>query len=297
MTPCKLEPVINYLPYRDKVELLPSAFPPLTCEELQQDWGRELRVADAFARDLDLYRAITAYKRALILLPENLWDRRLQIQYSIILCYYLGNKYQEAVETFEESDLLNIQINFPAISTLLILLYDSYLQLDQPEKAERVMEIIEKCSDETARDLNLYTAIIEGDLPCVNALIEEHPASATFQPYFYDYCVEAKSVRKARMLNALLPGAGYLYVGQKKSALTSLIINALFIFATYELFHHGYPAGGVITGSLEAGWYFGGINGAGIEAQVYNNRIYEMNFRGMLEKNGLFPVLMFETAF
>jgi hypothetical protein len=106
-----------------------------------------------------------------------------------------------------------------------------------------------------------------------------------------------KSPSKARTLNAILPGAGYAYVGQKRSAVTSFLINALFTAAAYQFFSRGYTAAGAITASLEMGWYFGGINGAGIEANEYNARIFEGVGRKMLTDHTCFPVLMFETSF
>ncbi len=115
--------------------------------------------------------------------------------------------------------------------------------------------------------------------------------------FFSEYCCKAKSVKKAQMLNAILPGAGYYYVGQKKSALTSFIINTLFTAAAYQLFDKGYFAGGLIVSSLELGWYLGGINGAGLEAKEYNQSIYNTMAKDTMAQNRLFPVLMFETTF
>ena len=42
------------------------------------------------------------------------------------------------------------------------------------------------------------------------------------------YTENWKSPTKARWLNGILPGAGYSYIGQKQTALTSFLINALF---------------------------------------------------------------------
>ena len=56
----------------------------------------------------------------------------------------------------------------------------------------------------------------------------------------YEY--EKKSIRKAEVFNAILPGAGYFYAGQIESGITSFLINALFIAATYEFFHKGQTA-------------------------------------------------------
>ena len=111
------------------------------------------------------------------------------------------------------------------------------------------------------------------------------------------YYLEKKSVAKAQTFNALLPGAGYLYLGQKKSALTAFLLNGLFIAAAYEFFHHRHVAAGIITTSFEAGWYFGGIYGAGEEAKYFNEKAYERNASRTLHEYNLFPVLMMLYAF
>ncbi|MBA3721304.1 MAG: tetratricopeptide repeat protein [Parachlamydiaceae bacterium] len=292
-----MEPIIVYTPPPYQIKELPSAFSPLTEEESRQDWAKELILGDAFAKELDLYRAITCYKRAIILIPSDSIERRLQLDYNIILSYYLGLKYQDAINTFEESELAYANPAFPAFNNLLIILQDCYQQTDQKDKADSLFEVIEKCSPETARDLTLFLHLKEGNIADAQEEICSHPLQENFQLSFDRYYAGAKSPSKARQLNAILPGAGYYYLGQKKSAVTSFVINALFTAAAYQFFHRGYFAAGLITTSLEAGWYLGGINGAGIEAEEYNTRLYEGVISEALVKCKMFPVLMFETAF
>jgi hypothetical protein len=293
----RIEPTITYVIPQHKLERLPSAFDPFTTNEKWQDWAKEIMIGDAFAREQDLYRAITAYKRALLLTPYDLKERRLQILYNITLCYYIGSKYQDVINTFEGSELTEAKPPFPPLNNLLIMLYDSYLNQDQSDKAAVILELIEACSPDTSRDLTLYTDVIQGDVCEVSTDADKHPVAEKLMPYVCEYVSAAKSPKTAKVLNAILPGAGYYYVGQKKSALTSFLINALFTAAAYQFFHHGYYAAGAITTSLELGWYMGGINGAGIEASEYNQRLYEAVGHKMMVENNLFPILMFETAF
>jgi hypothetical protein len=56
------------------------------------------------------------------------------------------------------------------------------------------------------------------------------------------------------------------------------------------------PAGAIFT-SFEAGWYFGGIYGGGLEAKAYNERLYESLATPVLMKENLFPGLMIRYAF
>ena len=293
----KIEPTVVCTLPTHRISSLPSAFPSLSSEESQQEWAKELLMGNAFAKECDFYRAITCYKRALILLSPCEKERSLQIHYDLTLCYYLGDKWQEALNIFEGSDLSQANPDFPAFNNLLLIVYDCYLLTQQEEKAECVLEIIRKFSPETSDDLSLYQNLKSGDIESSRCLISKHRASEAMEMDFAFYDQFAKSPRKARILNAMLPGAGYYYVGQRRSAITSFIINALFTAAAYQFFRNGYPAAGAITASIEAGWYLGGINGAGLEAQEFNTRLYEGISRKILTDNACFPVLIFETSF
>jgi len=293
----KMEPTIVCPPPVHRMSTLPSAFPSPSTDECQEEWSRELLIGDAFAKEGDFYRAITSYKRASFLLPASEIKRRLQINYNLILCYYLGGKHQEAINIFETSDLSQVNPDFPAFNNLLLIIYDCYLATHQDEKAGCVLEIIRKFSGESADDLLLYQTLKEGEVEAARCLIAQHRDAEKMESDFAFYDQFSKSPKKARVLNAILPGAGYYYVGQRRSALTSFIINALFTAAAYQFFRNGYPAAGAITASLEAGWYLGGINGAGIEAQEFNTRLYEGISKKVLTESFCFPVLMFETSF
>lgn len=293
----KMEPIITCQLASDRISYQPSAFPCLTSEEENQLWAQELLIGNHFAKEGDFYRAITCYKRALVLLPSCTIDRRLQLDYDLVLCYYLGDKCQEAINIFENSDLSQANPDFPAFNNLLLIVYDCYLHTHQEDKATCVLEIIRKFSPESADDLLLYQTLKEGEVETARRLIEQHRDKEEMQMDFAFYDQFAKSPKKARILNAILPGAGYYYVGQRRSAMTSFIINALFTAAAYQFFRHGYPAAGAITASIETGWYFGGINGAGIEAHEFNTRLYEGISRKILTEHTCFPVLMFETSF
>src|SRR5580700_1755326 len=91
--PDQIEPTISHSVQDRYLRSLPSPFPPLSEEERAQDWGRELLIGHAFAKQLDLYQAITAFKRAEILVPPEKTSRLLEIQYEILLCYYVALKW------------------------------------------------------------------------------------------------------------------------------------------------------------------------------------------------------------
>lgn len=264
---------------------------------MKEDWGKEVHIGNVLARDLDLYRAITCYKRALILMPHECRERRLQAEYALAYSYYLGRRYCEFLETVELGSLFHVPETFPPFREMALMLYDSYLLTEQKEKAECISKMIEGYDPAGAENLKFYTALIEGDMPKVTSMMEVHPCKETLTPYMAQYFTAQKSVRKAQVLNALLPGAGYYYVGQTKSAITSFILNALFIAATVQFAERGYIPAALITASFEMGWYVGGINGAGLAAKEFNERLYEYQAKEMMIHHRLFPMLMLQTAF
>lgn len=293
---CRFEPTICYMAPPCLIQSLPSPFPPLTLVERSQDWGKELFLGNSFAKEMDIYRALTCFKSALYLIPRS-HERRLEIEYKIFFAYYISNKYQDAIESFESSRLIEAPEAFPPLMDLLVALYDSYIKIDLYERACRVLGLIEIMDTNIARNLKIETAVTDADIPKVvdNASCSE--SNEAIGNMLTTYFTEAKSVTKARTLNAILPGAGYYYVGQKKSAVTSFLINVLFIAAAYQLFDRGYIPAAIIVTSLETGWYFGGINGAGIEANQYNETLYSRVGRETLANERLFPLLMIQKGF
>jgi hypothetical protein len=294
---CVLEPYICYTPHPRYLESLPSAFAPLTKEELSEEWGKELKIANALACEGDLYRAITGYKRARILMPASHKERQMQANFAIFQCYWLGNKYCEAIETFETTPLHTVSSTFSSFRDMLVMLYECYYRTEQDEKAHAVLVLMDKGDPDTELTLKLFTTLDQGN---INGAISYACSSEDIQDieeFSRLYCCCAKSVRKAQTLNAILPGAGYYYVGQKKSALTSFVINTVFTASAYYFFKDGNWGAGIIASSLELGWYFGGINGAGLAAKEWNERLYEGTGKELMVRKKYFPVLMLETSF
>jgi len=293
-TPEKLEPKINYVVQDTYLKQLPSPFPPLTHEEKTTSWGTEYQIGLAFAQQLDLYQAITSFKRSLILIPDSLKERKMELNYEILLCYYLGKKYEDVIATFENSDLKYIDNSFPACHDLLIILYDSYQLTGETNKAEDILGVIQLYYPNEVEKLRLSEALKQADFFTINSYSKENP---DLQNLLDRYNGAKKSITTAKTLNALLPGAGYFYVGQPQTAMTALLINTLFIAATYHFFHKGHTAAGVIFAGFEAGWYFGGIYGAGEEAKFYNEQVYAKEASPFMNQRGYFPVFSLKYAF
>ena len=244
-------PSLPYFPQSRQLQYLPSPFEKLSREELQEEWAKELYIGQAFGREMDLYRAITAFKRALFLLPMKRSVRRSQIEYCIFESYYLGRKYKEALEIFEGGTLLEVSASFPAYKELSIQLYECYCMTNQLDKACRVLDLLEVISPQSREPLEIWSSLINMDLEKVSELSSSQPYETALNTFIGEYQASSKSIQKARVYNALIPGLGYLYVGQKKTALTSFLINTLFTGAAYYFFKNRNIPAGVITASLK----------------------------------------------
>ena len=293
----KIEPQVQYVMHDNYLKTLPSPFAPLTPVESLEGWGKEYQIGLAFGKQVDLYQAITSFKRAEILVPPSEKERKLEIQYYILFSYYIGEKYQDVVYVFDHSDLRYVDTHFAAFRDLLLIMYDSYQKLGLDSKAQSIRNALQQYYPEDAKKLTISSALFKGNVEEGRELAEEYPQEKYLQDILVAYDKEKKSIGKAQAFNALLPGAGYLYLGQKQSAITAFLLNGLFITAAYEFFHHGNTAGGIIFTSFEAGWYFGGIYGAAESGKLYNERIYEKITNPVMQKEKLFPVFMIQYAF
>lgn len=293
-----LQPPIVFSPPLTWSARLPSAFPPLSKKESGQDWAKELLIGNQLARDGDFYRAITAYKRALILLPADCEHRRMEIEANMVLSYYSGNKYFEVIAVFEHGSLTQMPPDFPVYDDILVVLIDCYHRTDQSSRAFQLTQLLEQRDFCAATKITLGKMICFDDFPqvelAVSSVEDQMPETGIWLDY---YRSERKSPQTAQRLNALLPGAGYLYVGQKQTAVTSFLLNTLFTFAAYRCFDTGNIAAGLLLSSLEFGWYVGGINGAGLAALEYNEHIYRDSADRMMKGSCIYPILMVRHAF
>ncbi len=287
----ELEPQINASVQDRYLKSLPSPFPH---SEGREDWMKEEKIGMGFAKELDLYQALTCFKRASFLLPPNDTVHHIELDYDVLLSYYLGGKYQEVVYTFDMTPLRRTTPEFKPYHDLMVILYDSRSHLNQTEQADEIIDYMKVTYPETGQRLALSKILLKGDIP---ALQNEAPAHPEIQKLLDDYNAEKKSVKSAQLLNAVFPGAGYFYLGQTQSGITATLLNGLFIWASVYFFQHGNTAAGIIFTSVEAGWYFGGIYGAGQEAKLYNERVYERHATPMMNEHRYFPILMLQYGF
>ncbi len=278
-------PQLIYTPSDEDI----NKFIPLKgIEGLNSDWEREYKIGVSFARERDYYRGITALKRALFLTPAHSQIKN-NIYYNISLCYYFGKKYELATENLEKiqaTEKWNYYLDY------LTVLHDCYLKLGLDERADVISNKINKNNPSLSDKISIHAPLTKGDLKTLQA-----SSDRSIQAWANEIKKNEKSPKAASILNAVLPGSGYLYLNQKSTALTAFIVNSLFIAATYRLVERHHVALSIITGSLELGWYIGGIHGAYQSASTYNRLHYEREASYLMKKKDLFPALMLNYAF
>jgi len=160
----QINPKIDFAVQDKYLKHLSPLFNPLSYDEINSDWGKEYQIGLAFAKRLDLYQAITSFKRADILIPDENLKRKAEIQYQIVNCYYLGKKPFEVVDTFENSILANTDRNFIGFHDLLIILVDSHLALENKDRANGILRTMKKFYPKDAKKMELTSAILHADL-------------------------------------------------------------------------------------------------------------------------------------
>ena len=296
----RIEPKIDFCVQAEALEAKPAPFKPLDSNETMTRWGAEYQVGQGFGRELDLYQTITAMRRAKILMRDKSPTRSEQADYYIMLSYYLGKRYGDVVESFCRSPLkYSDPHTFAPYNDMLVILYDSYMHLSppDPERADNVLACMKATAPELAARIELSHALSTGKLSELQTYRCAHLEDHSMESLLDNYCQCRKSVGKAQLFNALLPGAGYWYVGQRQTAITAFLLNALFIGAAAHFFVKGENAAGIIFTSFEAGWYFGGVLGAGLAAKSYNERMYEKLATCYMQEEHLFPVLQLQYSF
>lgn len=251
------------------------------------DADRALAFANHLFTAGDYYRAITEYERVIFYHGEDR-ETVATARFQIALAYQKGRQWAAAGEQFRA--LADSYAGSAHGARALFLLGETYyLQQDYTLAADAYDELLSRypqADDADSARLRrgvCYLQLRRWELAATEFRATP-PASPSFEltrqladatDQYPD--IPRKSPAVAAGLSAVLPGAGQLYVKRPKDALTSFLLNGLFIWGAVESFDHGNPVVGGILTAIESSWYAGNIYNAASSAHKYN-RYQEQQF-------------------
>jgi outer membrane protein assembly factor BamD (BamD/ComL family)/TM2 domain-containing membrane protein YozV len=242
----------------------------------------QLKLADAFMSQGEYYRAVTEYKKFLILFPGS--PNGDYALFNMGMAYFRGEEYKHAVDVFASVGQKYGKSNSAAGAGYYEGL--SYVKLNTPNMAGKAFD----------RVVALYpssgyapTAIIgkslllfdEQDITGSRNVLEQFLAS-------YPNNTRVENVREAISLldqmgelprkspflagamSAVIPGSGQIYSGHYGDGITAFILNGLFIAGTVVAIEQENCAVAGIVGVIGLPFYAGNIYGAANAATKWN---------------------------
>jgi outer membrane protein assembly factor BamD (BamD/ComL family)/TM2 domain-containing membrane protein YozV len=261
----------------------------------------QLKIAEAFMEEGEYYRAVTEYKKLLILFPDSEWADYALFRMGI--AYYNGEEYASSVRSFSA-----LRDKYPESSYIPEGYYFEglgYWKLKRFKEARAAFDALaEDYPQSEHAPLALVAASLvgleEGNIPLSTDRLErlinqypEYPVSTKAKeaiPMIGQYQrLPEKSKTLAAILSAIIPGSGYIYAGHWGDGITAFLINALWIAGVATGIHSGYYAVCGILAGVGLPFYFGNIYGSANAAKKWNlgvkmdfrNRVYltlEFNF-------------------
>ncbi|MCP4498778.1 MAG: hypothetical protein GY822_02290 [Deltaproteobacteria bacterium] len=246
-----------------------------------QAGAESLVFADHLFLDGDYYRAITEYRRFLFEVRGR-GSEAPRAALAIGEALLRGEQWDAAGRQFD--GVAQRTRNLGLRRTALFAAGRAYLLDGRPELAKprfRLISTDEQTPAGLRRQSSWYLAwghFDAGELTLAKETFQllassagEHQASAEeilLAMQGIDH-LPTKDPLTAGLLS-LVPGLGHFYLGQWVTGTTSLVWNALFLFATIQAFLTGDIGIALVLTVFEIGWYGGGIFGAVAGANRYN---------------------------
>ncbi len=227
----------------------------------------------------DYFRAITEAKRYLFMFPTGGYKEDMLML--IADSYREGGdekqaliEYKKILENFYETsyaiEVLHKIGRLHADNRQYILAFKYFEEIQkhpfatsfEKDKASKWLVMLSLLIGETADETNerVRKYRLEDNMD-IEALVTDYEK------------LNIKSPKLAGFLSGVLPGAGQLYVGRKRDALTALILNGLFIWGATEAFNDDKVGIGVLLTVFEIGWYSGNIHTAVSGAHKHNRKL------------------------
>jgi outer membrane protein assembly factor BamD (BamD/ComL family)/TM2 domain-containing membrane protein YozV len=242
----------------------------------------QLKMADVFMEEGEYYRAITEYRKFLILFPDS--EKTDYALFRIGLAYYRGEEYGPSRQYF--SALGEKYKTSPYLPEAAFYEGLSHWKLKDREKAGAAFDTLSEAfpGSEFAPLALVAGSVIafeEENVPESIKRLErltdrypEYPGSQNAReaiPLIGRYPrLPEKSEALAAVMSAVLPGSGYIYAERVGDGITAFLINALFIAGTIAAVNaENYGVAGLV-GGIGLPFYLGNIYGSANAAKKWN---------------------------
>jgi len=245
----------------------------------------QLKLGDAFMEEGEYYRAITEYKKLLILFPDS--EKADYALFKIGMAYYKGEEYEPCIQSFS-----SLRAKYKASEHLAEAQYLqglSFWKLKQFEPARVTFDDLATAYPRSPyAPLSLMAASLvaldEENIAESRSRLEQlisrypdDPAARNAQqavPLISRYKnLPQKSEALAAILSAVIPGTGYLYAGRYGDGITAFLINGLWIAgAVTGIQAEYYAVSGVLVG-VGLPFYLGNIYGSANAAKKWNLKV------------------------
>ncbi len=196
-------------------------------------------------------------------------------------CYEGLGCYRDGILAFERSfpaSAINDYATLFNVAHLYDLIGDADTSITYYEKASRLYSPDQPCSHPFSELGKAYARRKQYDnarLSFQNKMAVDGNRDAYNASISIIQELEAFNAKKKGIAMALsiIPGGGYFYTKQPKSAFTALILNGVLGYASYTSFQSRNYGVGVILGVLGLSFYIGNIVGSGNSAIKYNESV------------------------
>lgn len=242
----------------------------------------QLKVADAFWEEGEYYRAVTEYKRFLILFPDS--DRADYALFKTGLACYQGEEYETAAKSFRTLRERHPDSGYGAQAYYFEGL--THWKNKQYGEAQKAFENLVSAFPQSE---SAPLALVAG---AMLALERENVHASrrglqTLAASYPDYPVAPKAGEALKLLeqyeqlpcksevlagvmSAVVPGSGYFYAAHYGDGITAFLINALAVAGIVTATYQENYAVAAIVGGIGLPFYFGNIYGSANAAKKWN---------------------------
>jgi len=256
-------------------------FLELTACLFSQDITAMKRFANQLMQKKEYYRAITEYNRINSYFPNN--SDYIDNLNNIAKCYSEGGHYLESISAYK--DILKIE---PNNKDAIFNVVTNYSQISYfYESNDQIDKYLNKVTKQDRDNLLINSSLNYINLKKYDKAINQLDAVQSFK--FQNKANEFKNIilnntplsykkkSVAIAYSLLIPGGGYFYTKRYQTGFSSLIVNSILFYATYDCFSHDKKGLGIVSGIFFTSFYMGSIYGSIQMVDNYNKTI-QINF-------------------